>query len=45
MDEKKCRCGSGHYCHEHKGYNLPPKLFEKEMRRQALLGISGKGRN
>lgn len=41
MDEK-CRCGSGRYCRKHKAYNLPPAKFEREMRRLALLGCSGK---
>jgi hypothetical protein len=45
MDEKsKCRCGTGSYCRQHRAYKLPPKALEREARRVALLGMSGKGR-
>ncbi len=43
MDEK-CRCGTGSYCHKHKAYNLPAVKLERELRRVALLGVTGKGR-
>ncbi len=45
MDEKPvCTCGTGRYCHQHKAYNLPPAKAATEMRRVALLGVTGKGR-